>query len=80
MGYHVLLCSANVVDSCDHLLGWMEVHVGVRQVMKVLRSISWVLVFLVLIAWCPSHCLHRLLSVRMTYLVAVGDDLEHGVG
>ena len=55
-------------------------HVGVRQVLELLRSISWVLVFLILVACAYSHCLQPNDLVSIAYLVAVWDEFEHGMG
>jgi hypothetical protein len=61
VGYHVLLSSSNLTISSHHWLRWKEVHISVRKMMELLRNISRILIFFVLVTSYSTDCLLKIL-------------------
>lgn len=61
VGYHVLLGSSNLTISSHHWLRWKEVHISVRKMMELLRNISRILIFFVLVASYSTDCLLKII-------------------
>jgi hypothetical protein len=70
VGYHMLLGSSYLTICSNHRLGWKEVHISVRKMMKLLRPISRILVLFVLIACYTSNCLVTMIEcVLLTWVL-----------